>query len=100
MLRANICDTLYATPEDSDRGWLKRHADHRSQLHRTGRGEKRGVFSQGRTDGLERRRSSMSDTIRVLIVGREALFRKGLKSILDTDSSIEVVGMAASAEEG
>lgn len=42
----------------------------------------------------------MTDTIRVLIVGREALFRKGLKSILDTDPSIEVVGMAASADEG
>jgi len=42
----------------------------------------------------------MTDTIRVLIVGREALFRKGLKSILDTDPSIEVVGMASSAEEG
>ena len=42
----------------------------------------------------------MSDSIRVLIVGREARFRKGLKSILDTDPSIEVVGMAASADEG
>ena len=42
----------------------------------------------------------MTDSIRVLIVGREALFRRGLKSILDADAEIEVVGMTGTAEEG
>ena len=42
----------------------------------------------------------MSDTVRVLIVEREPLFRRGLASCLADASDLVVVGSAASAEEG
>ena len=44
----------------------------------------------------------MSDTsrIRVLIVEREALFRRGLVGCLSTDADMEVIGSVESAEEG
>jgi DNA-binding NarL/FixJ family response regulator len=42
----------------------------------------------------------MSDSIRVLIVEREPLFRRGLAGCLGSELSMQVVGSAASAEEG
>lgn len=42
----------------------------------------------------------MSDVIRVLIAGRETLFRRGLAAILETDPVTQVVGSAATAAEG
>ncbi len=42
----------------------------------------------------------MGDTIRVLIVEREPLFRRGLAGCLATDSDLQVVASASTAEEG
>ena len=42
----------------------------------------------------------MSDTIRVLIVEREPLFRRGLAGCLAIDATTEVIASAATAEEG
>jgi DNA-binding NarL/FixJ family response regulator len=42
----------------------------------------------------------MSDVIRVLIVGHEPLFRRGLSAVLDAEPMTEVVGNSATAEEG
>ncbi len=42
----------------------------------------------------------MSDTIRILIVLRDQLFRRGLTAALATDPELQVVGNAATAEEG
>ena len=42
----------------------------------------------------------MSDTIRVLIVERESLFRRGLAGCLAVDAGLEVIGSAATAAEG
>ncbi|MGH2535574.1 MAG: LuxR C-terminal-related transcriptional regulator [Thermomicrobiales bacterium] len=42
----------------------------------------------------------MSDVIRVLIVGRETLFRRGIAAVLESDAQIEVIGSAATAAEG
>jgi DNA-binding NarL/FixJ family response regulator len=42
----------------------------------------------------------MSDMIRVLIVGREVLFRRGLAAVLETEEATEVIGSAATAAEG
>lgn len=42
----------------------------------------------------------MSDTIRVLIVEREQLFRRGLAGALAASSRLEVVGSVGTAEEG
>ena len=42
----------------------------------------------------------MSDTIRVLIVEREQFYRRGLAVCLDGDEGLEVVGSAATGEEG
>jgi DNA-binding NarL/FixJ family response regulator len=42
----------------------------------------------------------MSEVIRVLIVGRETLFRRGLASIIESDSSLETIGMGSTAAEG
>jgi DNA-binding NarL/FixJ family response regulator len=42
----------------------------------------------------------MSDTIRVLIVEREPLFRRGLAGCLSASPNLELVGSAATAEEG
>jgi DNA-binding NarL/FixJ family response regulator len=42
----------------------------------------------------------MSDTIRILIVEREPLFRRGLAGCLATDDELELVGAAATADEG
>src|SRR6478752_4309087 len=43
---------------------------------------------------------SMSDTIRVLIVEREPLFRRGLAGCLATDNELQLVGSVGTAEEG
>ncbi len=42
----------------------------------------------------------MSESVRVLILEREALYRRGLAGCLAADSALEVVGSAALAEEG
>src|SRR5215218_2085940 len=42
----------------------------------------------------------MSDVIRVLIVGHEPLFRRGLSAVLEAEPLTEVVGNSATAEEG
>jgi DNA-binding NarL/FixJ family response regulator len=42
----------------------------------------------------------MSDTIRVLIVEREPLFRRGLAGCLAASPALDLIGSAASAEEG
>jgi DNA-binding NarL/FixJ family response regulator len=42
----------------------------------------------------------MSDLIRVLIVGHEPLFRRGLAAVLEAEPLTEVVGNASTAEEG
>jgi DNA-binding NarL/FixJ family response regulator len=42
----------------------------------------------------------MSEVIRVLIIGRETLFRRGLASIIESDSSMETIGMGSTAAEG
>ena len=42
----------------------------------------------------------MSDTIRVLIIEREPLFRRGLAGCLAMDSGLELVGAGSSADEG
>jgi DNA-binding NarL/FixJ family response regulator len=42
----------------------------------------------------------MSDTIRVLIVEREPLFRRGLAGCLAMDEGLQLVGSVGSAEEG
>jgi DNA-binding NarL/FixJ family response regulator len=42
----------------------------------------------------------MSDTVRVLIVEREPLFRRGLAGCLAAEEGMQVVGSAAAAEEG
>jgi DNA-binding NarL/FixJ family response regulator len=42
----------------------------------------------------------MSDTIRVLIVEREALFRRGLSGALAANARMDVVGGAGTADEG
>ena len=42
----------------------------------------------------------MSDVIRVLIVGHEPLFRRGLSAVLDAEPATEVVGTSSTAEEG
>jgi DNA-binding NarL/FixJ family response regulator len=42
----------------------------------------------------------MSDVIRVLIVGHEPLFRRGLAAVLEAEPLTEVVGNASTAEEG
>lgn len=42
----------------------------------------------------------MSDTIRILIVERAPLFRRGMADRLSTEPGTEVVGTAATAEEG
>ena len=42
----------------------------------------------------------MSDTIRVLIVEREPLFRRGLAGCLAANPTFELIGGAATAEEG
>ena len=42
----------------------------------------------------------MSDTIRILIVEREALYRRGLAGLLATEAGLEVVGSVGTAEEG
>jgi DNA-binding NarL/FixJ family response regulator len=42
----------------------------------------------------------MSDTISVLIVEREALFRRGLAGCLEADGGVRVVASVGSAEEG
>lgn len=42
----------------------------------------------------------MSETIRVLIVGREPLFRRGLTAVLSVDPLMLVVGQTGTAEEG
>src|SRR4051812_45611906 len=42
----------------------------------------------------------MSDTIRVLIIEREPLFRRGLAGCLATDVSLELVGSVGTADEG
>jgi DNA-binding NarL/FixJ family response regulator len=42
----------------------------------------------------------MSDTIRVLIVEREPLFRRGLAGCLSTDHELQLVGSVGTAEEG
>lgn len=41
----------------------------------------------------------MSDTIRILIVGHEALFRRGLGAMLAADSTLSVVGSVATLDE-
>jgi len=42
----------------------------------------------------------MSDVIRVLIVGHEPLFRRGLAAVLEAEPLTEVSGTASTAEEG
>ncbi len=42
----------------------------------------------------------MSDTIRVLIVAKEQLTRRGLAACLEADPTVQVVGSAATADEG
>ncbi|MFL5762100.1 MAG: LuxR C-terminal-related transcriptional regulator [Thermomicrobiales bacterium] len=42
----------------------------------------------------------MSDVIRVLIVGHEPLFRRGLAAVLEAEPLTEVVGTASNAEDG
>jgi DNA-binding NarL/FixJ family response regulator len=42
----------------------------------------------------------MSDTIRVLIVAKEQLTRRGLAACLEADPTVQVIGSAATAEEG
>jgi DNA-binding NarL/FixJ family response regulator len=42
----------------------------------------------------------MSEVIRVLIVGRETLFRRGLAAVLEADPGAEIVGSATTAAEG
>jgi DNA-binding NarL/FixJ family response regulator len=42
----------------------------------------------------------MSEVIRILIVGRETLFRRGLASIIEAEPSMETVGMGSTAAEG
>jgi DNA-binding NarL/FixJ family response regulator len=42
----------------------------------------------------------MSDVIRVLIVGHEPLFRRGLSAVLEAEPLTEVVGNSATADEG
>jgi DNA-binding NarL/FixJ family response regulator len=42
----------------------------------------------------------MSDTIRVLIIEREPLFRRGLAGCLAMDDGLELVGAGGSADEG
>ena len=44
--------------------------------------------------------NAMSDMIRVLIVEREPLFRRGLAGCLAVDNSTEVIASAANADEG
>jgi DNA-binding NarL/FixJ family response regulator len=45
-------------------------------------------------------RAAMSDAIRVLIVEREPLYRRGLAGCLSASASLELIGSAATAEEG
>ncbi|HEY8446055.1 MAG TPA: response regulator transcription factor [Thermomicrobiales bacterium] len=42
----------------------------------------------------------MTDTVRVLIVAKEQLTRRGLEACLESEPTIEIVGSAATAEEG
>jgi len=42
----------------------------------------------------------MSESVRVLILEREALYRRGLAGCLAADSDLEVIGSAALADEG
>ena len=42
----------------------------------------------------------MSDGIAVLVVEREALFRRGLAGCLEADPEIRVVGSVGTADEG
>ena len=42
----------------------------------------------------------MSDTIRVLIIDREPLFRRGLAGCLAMDNTLDLVGAGSTAEEG
>ena len=42
----------------------------------------------------------MSESIRVLIVEDQTLMRQGLRTILDLESGLQVVGEAADGEEG
>ena len=42
----------------------------------------------------------MSDTIRVLIVEREPLFRRGLAGLIATDNDLQLVGSVGTAAEG
>src|SRR5690606_30732427 len=44
--------------------------------------------------------TSMTDTVRVLIVAKEQLTRRGLEACLESEPTIEIVGSAATAEEG
>jgi DNA-binding NarL/FixJ family response regulator len=57
-----------------------------------------------RTPGYHKTRpaeeTQMSDVIRVLIVGHEPLFRRGLAAVLEAEPLTEVVGNASTAEEG
>ena len=43
---------------------------------------------------------NMSDTIRVLIIEREPLFRRGLAGCLAMDAALELVGAGATADDG
>ena len=42
----------------------------------------------------------MSDTIRVLIVEREQLFRRGLAGALSASERMQVIGSVGTADEG
>ncbi len=42
----------------------------------------------------------MSDTIRILVVEREALYRRGLAGLLASERGLQVVGSVGTAEEG
>jgi DNA-binding NarL/FixJ family response regulator len=50
--------------------------------------------------GFAERIRSMADVIRVIIVGREPLFRRGLSAVLEAEPTTVVIGTAATADEG
>src|SRR5687768_17904308 len=57
-------------------------------------------WAAGTDRHVHRERTVMSDTIRVLIVEREPLFRRGLTGCLAASTALDLIGSGASAEEG